>query len=76
MTPKFHKFRSLPLEQHLFTQKLQTALQIGLSILNPNLSEIDFVGEKQAEEKLQNSILQATYKLIYSWRMETTLAIS
>jgi hypothetical protein len=30
---------------HLFTQKLQKPVQIGLSILNPNFSEIAFLME-------------------------------
>jgi hypothetical protein len=32
------KMPAIALENHLFTQELQKPVQIGLSILNPNLS--------------------------------------
>jgi hypothetical protein len=56
MTPGFQKCQSWPLENHLLTHELEKkkTVQIGLSTLKPNFSEIAFLGEVWSKYELKN----------------------
>ncbi len=63
------------MENHLFTQKVQKLVQIGLAILNPNFSIIRLFGWNMGKERIVDFDSLNNSLVYLNWCLEITKSI-